>query len=199
VAGEKLLSLIENCADKLNISPCGPHDYREILPISALEYQCQIHIIIGPQEKCSNVETFPDQYNDSLAQVFLLRTSENHVVFIDNLRAFFRHNCEICLVCHKTFGHHYRHKCILETCKKCILFFAIEKTIQPKYLPFQFCNSRILSNLDDNIKCELCLVSFDTKKCFDLHTSLGGKISKTGEFKKKLVVTVSYVRTVTST
>jgi hypothetical protein len=32
------------------------------------------------------------------------------------------------------------------------------------------------SNLDENVKCKLCLVTFDTKKCFDLHTSLRGKI-----------------------
>jgi len=31
-AGVKLLNLIDKCAHKLNISPCGPHDYREILP-----------------------------------------------------------------------------------------------------------------------------------------------------------------------
>ena len=185
-AGVKLLNLIDKCAHKLNISPCGPHDYREILPKLAIEYQCQIHVIIGSQEKNSNVESFPNQYDDSLAQIFLLRTSKNHVVFINNLRAFFRHNREICLVCHKTFGHHYRHKCVRETCNKCLLFFATEKTMQPKYLPFQFCNSRISSNLDENVKCKLCLVTFDTKKCFDLHTSLCGKISKTGEYKRKI-------------
>jgi hypothetical protein len=185
-AGKKLLDLINNCAKKLNISPCGPHDYREILPMLAAEYQCQIHVIIGSQEKSSKVESFPEHYDDSLAQVFLLRTSKNHVVFINNLKAFFRHNHEICLVCLKTFGHHYRHKCVRETCKKCLLFFAGENTKQPSYLPFKFCNSRISSNLGESVKCQLCLVTFDTEKCFDLHTSFCGKLSKTGEPKKKI-------------
>ena len=183
-AGEKLLERINDCARRLNISPCGPHDYREILPKLAIEYQCQIHVIIGMQEKNGKVESFPNQYDDSLAQIFLLRTSENHVVFINNLRAFFRKNREICLECHKTFPHHYRHKCVRETCKNCLLFFASEKTMQPKYLPFQFCNSKISS--DENVKCELCLVTFATKKCFDLHSSFCGKISKNGKTKKEI-------------
>ena len=186
VAGNKLLDIINNCATKLNISPCGPHDYQTILPMLAVEYQCQIHVIIGSQEKSSKIETFPSEYDDSLAQVFLLRTSKNHVVLINNLKAFFRHNHEICLVCLKTFGHHYRHKCVRETCKKCLLFFASERTKQPSYLPFKFCNSKMTGNLEDSVKCQLCLVTFDTKRCFDLHTAFCGKISKTGETKKRI-------------
>ena len=178
VAGN-LLTQILNELLRLNpnISPCGPHDFNEVGPILAEKLKSQIHVIEGLQEKNAVITSFPSEYNDKLPQIFLVKTYQNHVMLINNLKSFtFAQKKTFCLECKQTFYYNHRHRCNKRAvCFPCKRFFCNNETISLPYQNLEFCNSQLENfHLPIPLSCDKCNLNFVTKDCFDSHLKLCG-------------------------
>ena len=172
-SGKLLKCLVDSAIRNHDLPQRGPYSFEEIVPKLADFYKSQVHLIEGVQEKKVVVTSFPEKFDDSLPQIYLLTTVGKHVILIHNKKTFVRNNRSFCFECRKTYSKMYRHPCKnRERCINCRCFFASENTILAKNTDLQFCDTKIETNI--KIKCDKCELTCDTQKCFKLHLSLCG-------------------------
>ena len=177
IAGHYLSQIIREFLKTTTIPESGPHDFNLVAPILSEKLSCQINLIEGIQEKNAVITSYPPEYNDALPQIFLVKTLDQHVMLINNLKSFnFAQRKTFCLECKLTFYYNHRHICSKRSvCFPCKRFFSTPDT---KILPFhffEFCNSKITDQHLPAAKiCANCNLTFLTENCYDGHLKLCG-------------------------
>jgi len=178
LAGEVLLSLIENLCSECDIAMKGPLDMSHVLPIIVNKLNIQIHVIISMDGKTPGLLSYPAGHDLTKPRLYLLQYSKNHVVFIDSLKTFFeRQGKLICFGCLKFFSTLWRnrglpqiHRCFKKmTCFLCNGFLATEKTINVENEIAFFCDSEIKSAQIQPFNCTKCNLLFQSSVCFENH------------------------------
>lgn len=128
-AGFYLNDILRKVIEKCDIPQCGPFDLYSTLPKLANEFQCQIHVLQNFQGSKASLLSFPEDFDDSLPQIFLDNSTPSHVTLIVNLTAYFKqYNRAVCFGCKKTFSLYYRHFCQQKkVCQQCRRFLKSEK------------------------------------------------------------------------
>ena len=168
-AGNLLESIIFDLITKLNLSPTGPYTFDELVPVLSNHYNCQIHVINGIEQRQINILSYPEVFDNSLHQIYLLSTLSNHVILISNLKTFFNQNKKICFECKKSFSKNHYHVCqSKDMCHFCKSFYADPNTIDIPAI--RFCDRQITTELlAPPLICNKCEMVFVSKKCYDLH------------------------------
>ena len=172
-AGNLLQSIVLDITTKFNLRLTGPYSFNELTPIFTQYYNCQIQLINGLEQRKVNLLSYPEQFDDSKHQIYLLSTLSNHVILITNLKSFFRKHRQVCFYCKKSFSKNYRHVCTINKnmCHFCKSFYASTTTINIPAIPF--CDSRVNPELfDPPLVCNKCDMYFVTQKCFNLHKQI---------------------------
>lgn len=177
--GQLLLEKVEQLQGELNLSPNGPYEAEELLPILANHFNVQIHLLSSNQDKETFLTSYPaGEWLHELSQLFLFPKSENHVVPILNLKKFVTTNRQFCPICKITFRPYFRHYCknLYKSCRKCKSYLGTNKTISLPNLPFNFCFGHLNKpdDLMDQVFCKLCDQSFTSKNCFKNHSAVCG-------------------------
>jgi len=114
---------------------------------------------------------FPEKYNDELIPIYLYQRYDdpNHLIYIKNLRSYFKANYSICFECKKTFRTHtYRHLCTQRaTCFACRRFFQSDTTYLHEKLKSNFCNK--LVSIEPFLKCDICKCILYSQHCLKGH------------------------------
>ena len=168
-AGNLLESIIFEFTTKFNLSPNGPYCFNDLVPLLANHYNCQIHLINGIEQRDVNILSYPEIFDSSLHQIYLLETLSNHVILISNLKTFFNQNKKICFECKKCFSRNHFHNCqSKEMCHNCKSFYSNLNTIDIPAVCF--CDSQISTQLlEPPLVCNKCEMVFVTQKCYNLH------------------------------
>ena len=177
INGDLMKRLVDTAIYRHNLPERGPYTFEGVVPKLAQFYGSQVHLIKGIQEKTAVIKSYPPTFDDSLPQIYLLSTSENHVILIKNKKTFVNNNRTFCFECKKTFSKRYRHNCQKRaTCFNCLCFFASEGTKIFNNTDLLFCDSLIdAKRLSEPFKCDKCELIFYSNKCFRLHVALCGK------------------------
>ena len=175
--GDLLYKLVETAIYTHNLPQRGPYTFEAVVPKLAQFYETQVHLIKGIQEKAAVITSFPPTFDDTLPQIYLLKTSDEHVILIKNKKTFVNNNRTFCFECKKTFSRRNRHNCANRaTCFNCLCFFSTEDTKNYNNTDLLFCDSQIEAKiLSEPFNCEKCELTFFSNKCFRLHISLCGK------------------------
>ena len=175
-----LLELCQACS----ISFTGPHIMDDVLPIIAKVLNVQIHVIHSLEGRKCQIESFPQGHNYDLPRIYLYLIRPNHVVLIDNLKAFFIHNKRfVCFDCKKTFGYHIRttHRCqVRQNCFNCDGVFLTPTTKQIENEITVYCNAKQTDNFVPEFNCDKCNLTFQTHLCYNNHKKSVIQIIKAG-------------------
>ena len=168
-AGNLLESVMFELIAKFNFSLNGPYSFNDLVPVLADHYNCQIHLINGLEQREVNILSYPEIFDPSLHQIYLLSTLSNHVILVSNLKTFFNLNKKICFECKKCFSKNYFHTCHSKAmCHNCKSFYASLNTIDIPAV--RFCDSQITKELlEPPLVCNKCEMVFVTHKCYNLH------------------------------
>lgn len=137
----KLKRALKKLITALSLSLVGPYPLETIEKLSNY-FQSQIHVIKNTQEIRSSIMSWPNVFDGSKPQIFLLQTSPSHVIPIFNLKLFFNKNRQICMLCKETVKSFYSHVCLIKTlqCSCCLFPFATsEDMFVQTNLPFKYC------------------------------------------------------------
>lgn len=173
-----LKNYLDNLCKTYNFSKVGPYDIYEVCETLSKDLKTQIHILENFQGNKASIISFPSEFDDSLPQIFLDKSSQTHVSLIVNLLSYFRqHNRKACFVCKSTFSLYYRHRCLKRSiCFQCRRFYKSCTSNAFIDSCLLFCDAQNeVAILDQPIACLTCNNMFTTKNCFDAHKSLCGK------------------------
>lgn len=172
---ELLLSEISQLKQTLLIeSDSGPHT-TSLIQSFVSKYQCQVFIFNGEGQSCHLKESYPPIFDNSLPPLYLyeLPQDSNHIVFVRNIKSFFKQNVLYCFYCLRTFKDvNYRHRCLQDkTCFACRRPFAFEKTFLPNHYRKLYCTSKLeTTNKAQPTLCSICNVTLS-----NIHCQLGHK------------------------
>ena len=172
VAAETINDHIDEFCYRAQVNRKGPHDLHATSKLFSEIYNCQV-ILINSLDGCKPQFTmFPSQINYELNRIYLY-VKGDHVLLIDKLNAFWRHEKKtICFGCKNVHGmwnnYLHQHKCPqLNRCNLCSTLLKTDKTI---LIPHEaiFCDSKIVSE-SDSIPCQQCDNNFPSLTCFSNH------------------------------
>jgi hypothetical protein len=174
-----MLSEISNLRSKFALKSHGPYDI-SVLGRIAAAFNVQINVIKNTQEHMPGFERFPEMFDSSRKQIFLLQVSTNHIVPVVDICKLFRSNQKyICLICTKSFRQRYKHSCSEKEfqCQLCFCPFSDANTLAQSNLFFDYCDSKIKAAV--NYSCDKCNATFLSQVCFDNHKKLVCKNKRT--------------------
>ena len=163
----QLLELTGLCAE-------GPYVLNDTLKILSTHWHCQFFIFEGVSQSKSRLSLMvPHLYDDSLMPIYLYRPhNEDHIIFIQNIHAYFRHNGKVCFQCKQTTKSlQYRHFCKLKhSCFACHRYLQKPSTYIHGKLERQFCNSSMVPEILS--KCPNCNCKLFSQSCQKAHKLL---------------------------
>ena len=170
-AGKILLEELNLLLEKTKLPNYGPYNLVETTKILSEKFNCQFFIFDGMDNSNKLIHMFPEEFNDSLQPIYLFQPHEapNHVVFIRNLKSYFKANVKVCFGCKKFFQtYNYRHLCPKKTCCfSCRRFFASESTYLHEKIISEFCDKNI--SLEKEFLCIRCNVTCYSLNCSQAH------------------------------
>jgi len=175
VAGQMLLSEMEKICHNSNVTCTGPNIMEEILPLITESLKIQIHVITSMDGQKPGVMSYPSKNNWELPRIYLYLQSDNHIVFIDNLKAFFTLNRRfICLDCNRFYSFNWKrstHRCTNQKhCFNCNgVIETSDKTVTVQNEIITFCDSKLENNQVPSFSCQKCNLSFSTLRCYTNH------------------------------
>ena len=173
IASEMLEAYVEEFCHRAQISRQGPHDLHTTAKLFSEIYNCQVTCITSLDGIRPQFVMFPSTFNFELQRIYLY-VKNDHVLLIDNLHTFWRHQKrKICFGCKNVYGYWkndpYHHKCPHLT--KCTMCCAVLQTNQTIFIPnesFLFCDASMATH-SDSINCQHCENKFKTLTCYSNH------------------------------
>ena len=152
----------------------GPYALDDTLRILSPLWKSQFFVFEGVSQSKSRLSAmYPDIYDDSLIPIYLYRPhNEDHIIFIQNIYAYFRHNGKVCFQCKQTSKSlQYRHFCKLkQSCFACHRYLQKSSTYMHSKLERQFCNVNIVPEIVS--KCANCNCKLMSQSCKRAHKLL---------------------------
>ena len=172
-ATKLLIEEISHLIDILNLSSTGPYELQTTIEILANYWQCQFFLFAGVSQSKSKLSLmFPASYDDTLMPIYLYKPhSQDHIIFIQNIDSYFRHNGKVCFGCKQAFkGSRYRHFCKAKfSCFACHRYMQSPETyIHPRLK--QFCNANI--SVEVCTICPRCNCKILSQSCLQAHKLL---------------------------
>ena len=151
----------------------GPYVLEDLLPKIATIFNIQIHVIRSMEGSCADLLSFPSVLSYEKPRIYLYLISNTHIVFIENLKAFFRYHKKIvCFDCKRFFGYFYRltHRCQKQnTCFNCDGIIQTNGTFLQTDELSKFCDSKLVQNHITKFNCQNCNLTFETSLCYNNH------------------------------
>ena len=173
-ASKLLMEELSQLIESLNLPSTGPYELRATVETLANYWKCQFFIFAGvSQSKSKLLLMHPSSYDDSLMPIFLYKPhNEEHIIFIQNIDSYFRHNGKVCFGCKQTFkGSKYRHFCKTKcSCFTCHRYIQSPQTYIHSRLNRQFCNANI--SVEILTICPRCNCKIFTQSCLQAHKLL---------------------------
>ena len=173
-AGKLLLEELETLIRAEHLQDTGPYEVTSTLTKLSSAWSSQFFIFEGvAQSKSKLAYMYPPSYNDSLMPIFLYKIyNSGHVVFIQNINSYFKHNGKVCFECKRTFkGSRYRHFCkAKKSCFVCHRFIRSSTTYFHSKLEREFCDSTLVPQIASI--CLLCNCKIFSQSCFRAHKVL---------------------------
>lgn len=152
----------------------GPYQLQATVEILHKEYKCQFFVFTNSTLKQKLHFMYPTEYNDELIPIYLHQnySDENHLIYIKNLKSYFRANYQICFECKKSFrSSTYRHLCkVRPSCFVCRRFFQSPKTYLHEKLIDSFCDK--LVSEEQSFLCKICNCTIYSNHCYRGHRKL---------------------------
>jgi len=178
LAGEELLSILENILKKTSIKKKGPYEASQVIPI--LSEFFKVNIIIHSERVDRNGITYfyPEQINETFPTVRLFQEMVKKSPDVDHMSAIlnplrFKAKFHLeCPICHKTFsGHRKAHKCLqrFETCYTCNRHYREKHMYINKQNNEEYCDSRL--NVYVHESCPSCEKLFFSTNCKKYHVA----------------------------
>ena len=169
-----LLEDLENLIMVENLSSEGPYEVLSTLKKLSSSWKCQFFIFEGLSQANSKLSLMePSTYDDKLMPIFLYKIyNSEHVVFIQNIYAYFKHNGKVCFQCKRTFkGGRYRHFCKAKpSCFVCHRFLRSSETYYHAKLEREFCDSILVAQVATI--CHICNCKIFSQSCLRAHKVL---------------------------
>ena len=173
-AGKVLFEELTNLMTLAGFNFKGPFELEVTMQKLSELYKCQFFVFDSVQNSNKLIYMYPEEYNDSLIPIYFYQPLDetNHLVFIRNLKSYFKANVKVCFGCKKTFlTHDYRHLCPKrQCCFSCRRFFQTEETYLHEKLCVDFCDKNI--TVENKFTCPICNVTCFSKHCFKGHKQL---------------------------
>ncbi|MBM3939195.1 MAG: hypothetical protein FJ333_11165, partial [Sphingomonadales bacterium] len=169
-----LLKELKTLKSTLNLND-GPYDLANTLHILSNHYKCQFFVFDGTIKHAQRILLcYPEEFDSKLKPVFLYKPfASNHILFIRNIRAFFKNNGVTCLVCRKAWrSSYYRHFCKQSNncCFACHRYFLLPETYFHSNLLHFYCDSKMCQNFEE--KCPRCNLILSSQSCKKAHQVL---------------------------
>ena len=152
----------------------GPYVLEDTLNILSTLWKSQFFVFEGVSQSKSRLSVmYPNGYDDSLMPIYLYRPhNENHIIFIQNIHAYFRHNGKVCFECKQTYKSlQYQHFCkFKKSCFACHRYLQKPSTYIHDKLERQFCNINIVPEIMS--KCPNCNCKLFSQLCKRAHKLL---------------------------
>ena len=160
--------------DILELPANGPYELQATLKLLSQHWKCQFFVFAGISQAKSKLSYwFPSTYDDSLMPIYLYQPhGENHIIYIQNIDSYYRHNGKLCLGCMQTFkGVRYRHFCKSKrSCFACHRHLQTPATYIHSKLERHFCNVNITPEIFTT--CERCNCKILSQSCLRAHKLL---------------------------
>ena len=170
-AGKILLRELNKLISCCNLEAEGPHDLEETAKKLSEIYKCQFFIFDSVYNSSKLQYMYPSVYDDSLIPIYLFQPhdAKTHLVFIRNVKSFFKARVTVCFGCKKTFNsYNYRHLCPKRPCCfSCRRFFQTKDTYLHEKLLQDFCDKNITK--EEMFTCSICNVTCYSKHCLKGH------------------------------
>ena len=170
-AGKILLEEINNLKKLTGLDPKGPYQLEVTMKKLSETYQCQFFIFDSVHNSNKLTYMYPENYEDNLIPIYFYQplNEKNHLVYIRNLKSYFKANVRVCFGCKKTFQtHDYRHLCPKrKCCFSCRRFFQTKDTFVHEKLSVDFCDKDITT--ENKLMCPICNVTCYSQHCFKGH------------------------------
>lgn len=162
---------LANLFSVTKLQQIGPYQLQATCKILSEHYKCQF-FVFGNSTSTHKINfMYPEQYNDSLIPIYLYQSFNDltHLIFIKNLKSYFRSNYSICFECKKSFkSYNYRHFCKKRSsCFVCRRFFQSDKTFVHEKLQTEFCD-KLLTN-ETPFMCSICNCTIFSQHCYKGH------------------------------
>ena len=169
-----LLEELDNLIMVENLSTQGPYEVSSTLAKLSRSWKCQFFIFEGLAQTTSKLSYLePSVYDDKLMPIFMYKIyNSEHVVFIQNIYSYFKHNGKVCFQCKRTFkGGRYRHFCKAKiSCFVCHRFLQSSDTYYHTKLEREFCDSSLVPQVATI--CPLCNCKIFSQSCLRAHKVL---------------------------
>ena len=173
-AAKLLMEEIAQLIESLNLCSTGPYELKGTVEILANYWNCQFFIFAGVSQSKSKLSLiYPPSYDDTLMPIFLYKPhNQDHIIFIQNIDSYFRHNGKVCFGCKQSFkGSKYRHFCKAKySCFACHRYIQSPQTYIHSRLNRQFCNANISAEI--LTICPRCNCKIFTQSCLQAHKLL---------------------------
>ena len=173
-ASKLLIEETSQLIETLNLSSTGPYELQKTIETLANYWNCQFFIFVGVSQSKSKLSLiYPPSYDDSLMPIYLYKPhNQDHIIFIQNIDSYFRHNGKVCFGCKQSFkGSRYRHFCKTKlSCFVCHRYMQTPQTYMHLRLERQFCNANI--SVEIFTTCPRCNCKILTKSCLQAHKLL---------------------------
>ena len=173
-AGKVLFEELTALLNSTGLESKGPYELELTMEKLSVLYKCQFFIFDGIQNSNKLTYMYPEEYQDNLIPIYFYQPLEekNHLVYIRNLKSYFKANVKVCFSCKKTFlTHSYRHLCPKrKCCFGCRRFFLSEQTYLHEKLKVDFCDKLI--SKENNLICPTCNVTCYSTHCFKGHKQI---------------------------
>jgi hypothetical protein len=170
-AGKILLKELQDLLSLCNLKSEGPYDLEETAKILSDNFKCQLFIFDTIHNSNKLVFMYPPEYDDSLIPIYFLQPHDAkcHLVYIRNLKSFFRARVTVCFGCKKTFlTQNYKHLCPKkQCCFSCRRFFQNDNTYIHEKLIEDFCDKNLTK--EEMFTCTICNVTCYSKHCLKGH------------------------------
>ena len=102
---EELSALLKNTG----LDTKGPYELEVTMQKLSEVYKCQFFVFDGIQNSNKLTYMYPQEYQDNLIPIYFYQPLEekNHLVYIRNLKSYFKANVKVCFSCKKTFQTHF--------------------------------------------------------------------------------------------
>lgn len=165
---------LDNLFSVTNLQKTGPYQLQATCKLLSEHYKCQFFIFGNSTTKHKINFMYPEQFDDSLIPIYLYQSFAdlNHLIFIKNLKSYFKANYSICFECKKSFKtYNYKHLCKKRTsCFVCRRFFQSEKTYMDERLQPNFCNKLVTD--ETSFICPICNCTIYSRQCYKGHRVL---------------------------
>ena len=172
-ATKLLIEEVSQLIDSLKLCSTGPYELKTTIEKLANYWHCQFFLFTGVSQSKSKLSLmFPPSYDDTLMPIYLYKPhSQDHIIFIQNIDSYFRHNGKVCFGCKQAFkGSKYRHFCKVKlSCFTCHRYMQGPETyIHPRLK--QFCNANI--SVEISTICPRCNCKILSQSCLQAHKLL---------------------------